>query len=92
MNTRVFNGLRLLVCGLLATAAAFTIQSYAQRHLPPTQTVLILTLEPVFAALTSMLVLGERLGVRSLGGAALILAAILLIEWLPNLHATEIPA
>ncbi len=61
---------------LLATAAAFTIQSWAQQHLPATHTALILTLEPVFAWLFSLLFLRERLGPRALTGAALILAGM----------------
>jgi drug/metabolite transporter (DMT)-like permease len=82
----------LAICGLIATAAAFTIQSYAQRHLPPTHTVVLLALEPVFAWLTSLLFLHESLGQRSLAGAALILAGIAIIEFLPTTHTTEIPA
>jgi drug/metabolite transporter (DMT)-like permease len=82
----------LLVCGLLGTAAAFTIQSYAQRHLPATHTVVLLTLEPVFAWLTALVFLHESLGRRSLMGAALILAGIGLIELLPATHTTEIPS
>jgi drug/metabolite transporter (DMT)-like permease len=72
----------LAVTSLLATAAAFTIQSWAQQHLPPTHTAILLTLEPVFAWLTSLLFLHERLGRRSLVGAALILAGIACIEFL----------
>ncbi len=82
----------LLICGLLATAAAFTIQSFAQQHLAPTHTVLLLALEPVFAWLTSMLLLHESSGARSILGAGLILAGIGLIEFLPAAHTTEIPA
>ncbi len=82
----------LLVCSLLATAAAFTIQSFAQQVLPPTHTAVLLTLEPVFGSLTSMLVLHEVLGRRSLAGAALILAGIVAIELAPAAHTTEIPA
>jgi drug/metabolite transporter (DMT)-like permease len=70
------------VTSLLATAAAFTIQSWAQQHLPPTHTAILLTLEPVFACLASFLVLHERLSGRSLCGAALILAGIATIELL----------
>ena len=76
--------LRLLIAlgitSLVATAAAFTIQSWAQQHLPPTHTALLLTLEPVFAALTSVLFLHEHLGQRALIGAALILAGIAVTE------------
>ena len=82
-----------LLTAILGTAAAFTIQSYAQQHLPPVQTVVILTLEPVFAWLTSLILLHEHLGRRALLGAALILLAIALIELLPaTIHTAEIPA
>lgn len=74
--------LALGVTALLATAAAFTIQSWAQQHLPATHTALILTMEPVFAALTSLLFLHEHFGSRELLGAALILSGILLAELL----------
>ena len=74
----------LVVTSLLATAAAFTIQSWAQQHLPPTHTAILLTLEPVFACLTSFLVLHERLGRRSLSGAALILIGIGFTELIPS--------
>ena len=72
----------LAVTSLLATAAAFTIQSWAQQHLPPTNTAILLTLEPVFALAVSMLFLGDHLTTRASLGAALILTGILLIELL----------
>ena len=74
----------LALTSVLATAAAFTIQSWAQQHLPASHTALIFTLEPVFAALTSFLLFGERLGPRSLAGAALILFGIVLAELGPT--------
>ena len=73
----------LAVTAVLATAAAFTIQSWAQQHLPASHTALILTLEPVFAWLVSLLFLGEHLGHRGLLGAGLILAGILMAELRP---------
>jgi drug/metabolite transporter (DMT)-like permease len=84
--------LALVICGLLATAAAFTIQSYAQQHLPPTHTVVLLTLEPVFAWVTSLVILHQGLDQRGLTGAALIFAGILIIEFIPSSRMTEIPA
>jgi drug/metabolite transporter (DMT)-like permease len=74
----------LLIAALLATAAAFTIQSWAQQFLPATHTALIFTLEPVFAWLTSFVVLRERLGGRSTLGAVLIMAGIGITELLPE--------
>jgi drug/metabolite transporter (DMT)-like permease len=75
------------VTAILATAAAFTIQSWAQQHLPASHTALIFTLEPVFAWLTSLLFFGERLGLRAMLGAGLILAGILLAELRPTSRA-----
>ncbi|HEX3985418.1 MAG TPA: DMT family transporter [Acidobacteriaceae bacterium] len=74
----------LLITAVLATAVAFTVQSWAQRYLPATHTALILALEPVFAWITAFLVLGERLGRRGSTGALLILAGIALTEILPS--------
>lgn len=68
------------ITGVLGTAAAFTIQAWAQQFTPPTHTALIFSLEPVFAWLTSYLLLGERLGGRAAVGAVLILAGVLISE------------
>jgi drug/metabolite transporter (DMT)-like permease len=73
----------LIVTSVFATAAAFTIQSWAQKHLPPTHTAVILSLEPVFAWLTALVFLHEHLGPRALAGAALIIAGIALTELIP---------
>jgi drug/metabolite transporter (DMT)-like permease len=79
-------GISLAIAAVLATAAAFSIQSWAQSILPTTHTALILTLEPVFAWLTSFLIMGERLGLRPASGAILILAGIALTELIPQPH------
>jgi drug/metabolite transporter (DMT)-like permease len=76
----------LSVAAVLATAAAFSIQSWAQSVLPATHTALLMTLEPVFAWITSFLVMGERLGLRPASGAVLILAGIALTELVPQPH------
>jgi drug/metabolite transporter (DMT)-like permease len=55
---------------------SFRTQLRAQQVLSPTHTALVFTLEPVFATITSYLVLGERLAPLQLAGAALILAAV----------------
>jgi drug/metabolite transporter (DMT)-like permease len=72
--------LAILITGLLGTAAAFTIQAWAQQFLPATHTALIFSLEPVFAWITSYIFLHERLGWRAGAGAALILAGIIFAE------------
>ena len=72
----------VVVTAVLCTAVAFSIQSWAQQFTPPTHTALIFALEPVFAWLTSFVVLKERLGARAALGAGLILGGILLSELL----------
>lgn len=73
----------ILVTGLLATALAFTVQAWAQRHTTSTRTALIYTLEPVFAWLTSYWLAGEGLSRRAATGAALILGGVFLVELKP---------
>lgn len=70
----------ILITGLLCTAAAFTVQAWAQQFTSPTYTALIFALEPVFAWLTSLTFLGEHLGFRAGLGAALILTGIVVAE------------
>ena len=76
----------LAIAAVLATAAAFSIQSWAQSILPSTHTALILTLEPVFAWITSFLVMGERLGLVPACGAVLVLTGIAITELVPQPH------
>ncbi len=78
--------------GLLATAAGFTIQAWAQQFTPPTHTALIFSLESVFAWLVSYLVLDERLGARAAVGAFLILGGVLLSELKGAGAAAPVPA
>lgn len=70
----------LLVTGLLATALAFTVQTWAQKYTTATRTALIYSLEPVFAWGTAWVLTGELLSRRATMGAVLILAGILLVE------------
>ena len=76
----------LAIAAALATAAAFSIQSWAQSILPSTHIALLLTLEPVFAWITSFIFTGERLGLRPASGAILILIGIALTELIPQPH------
>ena len=73
----------ILVTGLFATALAFTIQAWAQRHTSSTRTALIYTLEPVVAWLTSYFIVGEGLAGRTAAGAILILGGVILVEVKP---------
>jgi len=81
----------LAVTGLLATAFSFTLLSWAQRSTTATRSAVILTLEPLFAWLTSLVVAGEQLGGRAALGAVLILGSILVVELKPT-ASTEHPS
>lgn len=68
----------LLICAIIATVFAFLVQTSMQRYISHTNTALIFCTEPVFAALYASIVLKERLGTYGYGGAALILAGMLI--------------
>jgi drug/metabolite transporter (DMT)-like permease len=70
----------LAVTAVLASAAAFLVQTRAQREVSPTKTAVILTMEPVFAGLFGFLLAGERLQARGWAGACCILAGMLVAE------------
>jgi len=69
--------------GLVASALAYLIQTFAQRHLSAARTAVILTMEPVFAGMFGYLLAGERLGAVQWVGAGLILTALVSTEVLP---------
>ena len=73
----------LAVTSLFATALAFFLQTWAQRWTSPTRTALIFAMEPVFAWITSFLLLGEVLSGRGTLGALLILGGVLMVELKP---------
>jgi drug/metabolite transporter (DMT)-like permease len=70
----------IAITGFLSLALAFSVQAWAQQFIPATHTALIFSLEPVFAWLTSFIVLGERLGSRAGLGALCILTGLLISE------------
>jgi drug/metabolite transporter (DMT)-like permease len=73
----------VVITSVFATAMAFFVQTWAQARTSPTRAALILSLEPVFAWLTSWLVEGEVLTARAVAGAACILAGVLTVELKP---------
>ena len=79
----------VIVTAIFTTALAYPLLVWGQKHTTATNTALILTAEPVFAALTSFLVLHERLGGRALAGAGLILGGICIAEWKGTIPSAE---
>jgi len=79
----------LLVTGVLASAVAFAVQTYAQKYLSPTRTALILICEPAFGGLFAWLLVGETLGPAGIAGAALILIGMAASELLATAVAAR---
>lgn len=76
----------VLLTGLVASAGAFYVQTTVQQHLPAARTAVILTMEPVFAALFGYFLAGDRLVAIQIAGAVLIVSALFLGEVLPVLR------
>ncbi|EEG77242.1 DMT family transporter [Dethiobacter alkaliphilus] len=72
--------LALFVTAVLATTLAFFVQATMQKYTESTHAAIVLSAEPVFAALFAALLLGEILGGRVLLGGSLVLAGMLLAE------------
>jgi len=70
----------LIVTTIFSTMFALSLQNRFQAETTATRAALIFSAEPVTAAAFSWLLLGETLGGRSLLGAGLILAAVLVTE------------
>ena len=67
-------------------------QTWAQAHLPPTRTAIIMSMEPVFAALFAVLLGGEPATVRMLLGGRWCSTAMLVVELAPRRHIeAEVP-
>jgi drug/metabolite transporter (DMT)-like permease len=67
--------------GLLATAAAFVVQVWAQRIVPARDAAICFAAEPLCAALYAAAFFGESMPMRGWIGAMAILAAILLVAF-----------
>ena len=59
-------------------------QTWAQAHLPPTRSAIIMSMEPVFASFFAVWLGGEHLTARLLLGGAMVLVAMLTVELAPR--------
>lgn len=65
---------------LFSLGLCYTLQVWAQRHTPPADAALILSLESVFAVISGWLLLNETLIAIQIFGCALIFAAVMLSQ------------
>jgi len=76
----------LLYMALIPGALGIVGQTWAQAHLPPTRTAIVMSMEPVFAAFFAVLLGGESLTSRMLLGGVFVVAAMLVVELGPRRH------
>jgi len=81
---RTSDWLSVVYMAVFAGAGAMIGQTWAQAHLPPTRAAIIMSMEPVFAALFAVLLGGESATVRMVLGGLLVLAAMLIAELAPR--------
>ena len=75
---------RMAYMAAVVGALGMLAQVWAQAHLPPTRSAVIMSMEPVFAALFAVLFGGESLTGRMVFGGLMVLAAMLLVELAPR--------
>jgi len=68
------------ITGVLATAVAFFVQTWAQSLVSATRAAVVMTMEPVFAGFFAVVIGGNQLTLRTIAGAACILAAMFIIN------------
>ena len=76
--------LSVVYMAVVAGALAMLGQTWAQAHLSPTRTAIVMSMEPVFAAFFAVLLGGESVTSRMLLGGAMVLTAMLVVELRPQ--------
>ena len=79
-----FNGqliFAIAYTALFSLALCYTLQVWAQRHTPPADAALILSLESVFSVLSGWLILNENLLLIQVFGCVLIFVAVVLSQF-----------
>ena len=70
----------VLYVGLLSSTVTFGILAVSLRYVPPARAAIMLSLETVFAAIAGAVMLGERLPPIGWMGAALMFAAVVVVQ------------
>ena len=76
--------LAVLYMAIFAGGLAMAAQTWAQAHLSPTRSAIIMSMEPVFAAFFAVLAGGEELAVRMVVGGLMVVSAMLVVELAPR--------
>jgi drug/metabolite transporter (DMT)-like permease len=79
----------VLYMALVAGAFAMLVQTWAQAHMQATRAAIVMTTEPVFAAGFAVLLGVDALTTRMIGGGALVLAAMYMVELAPRFRRSK---
>ena len=82
----------VLYTGVFSIGVGYALQGMGQRHAPPTDAALILSLEAVFAALFGFFFLNERLLPIQILGCMMILGAIIQVQLRPVPGEAVVPS
>jgi drug/metabolite transporter (DMT)-like permease len=73
-------GLNLAFLSVMSTALCLSLQIYGQKHTPPSQAAVIMTLESVFGAAASVFLTGELMSFKLFCGFLLTFLAVIISE------------
>jgi drug/metabolite transporter (DMT)-like permease len=81
---RTSDWISVLYMAIVVGAFALFAQTWAQAHLPPTRSAIMMSMEPVFASFFAVWLGGEDLTARLLVGGTMVLVAMLTVELAPR--------
>jgi drug/metabolite transporter (DMT)-like permease len=81
---RTSDWVSVLYMAIIVGAFALFAQTWAQAHLPPTRSAIMMSMEPVFASFFAVWLGGEDLTARLLIGGTMVLVAMLTVELAPR--------
>ena len=81
---RTSDWVSVLYMAIVVGALGLYVQTWAQAHLPPTRSAIMMSMEPVFASFFAVWLGGEDLTARLLIGGTMVLVAMLTVELAPR--------
>jgi drug/metabolite transporter (DMT)-like permease len=80
----------VIFTAVFSTAVAFLVQTWAQSIMDPSRVAIFLTTEVLWTAVIAVIVGQEVLGFKTVLGGAIMVAAMLVVEW-PTKSSKELP-
>ena len=80
----------VIFTAVFSTAVAFLVQTWAQSIMDPSRVAIFLTTEVLWTAVIAVIVGQEVLGLKTVLGGAVMVAAMLVVEW-PTKSSKELP-